>query len=120
MVGVFVVIGLAQPSDNSGLQQTQNTQSQQEKVQGQTITLPAYQEPIKLKQEQPQKAQVSPPQQGEQPNYYINTAGNKVQSPTKYDSRPSGASARCRDGSYSFSQNRRGTCSHHGGVAEWY
>jgi hypothetical protein len=33
---------------------------------------------------------------------------------------PSGASARCRDGTYSYSQNRRGTCSHHGGVAEWF
>jgi hypothetical protein len=32
----------------------------------------------------------------------------------------SGASARCRDGSLSFSQNRRGTCSHHGGVAQWF
>ena len=51
---------------------------------------------------------------------YTNTHGNTVQSPTHYDSRPSGASAQCRDGSYSFSQSRRGTCSHHGGVAEWY
>jgi chromosome segregation ATPase len=32
---------------------------------------------------------------------------------------PEGASAKCRDGTYSYSQNRRGTCSHHGGVAEW-
>ena len=32
---------------------------------------------------------------------------------------PSGASARCRDGSYSFSANRSGTCSRHGGVAQW-
>jgi hypothetical protein len=32
---------------------------------------------------------------------------------------PSGASAVCRDGSVSFSASRRGTCSHHGGVAEW-
>ncbi|MEN9557829.1 MAG: hypothetical protein RL141_198 [Candidatus Parcubacteria bacterium] len=31
-----------------------------------------------------------------------------------------GASARCEDGTYSFSESRRGTCSHHGGVAEWY
>ena len=34
-------------------------------------------------------------------------------------SAPSGASAVCRDGTYSYSQNRRGTCSHHGGVAQW-
>lgn len=32
---------------------------------------------------------------------------------------PAGATARCRDGTYSFSQHRRGTCSHHRGVAEW-
>jgi len=29
------------------------------------------------------------------------------------------ASARCRDGHYSYSWNRSGTCSWHGGVAEW-
>ncbi|WP_051468562.1 DUF3761 domain-containing protein [Actinomadura oligospora] len=32
---------------------------------------------------------------------------------------PSGATAICRDGTFSFSQHRRGTCSHHGGVARW-
>jgi hypothetical protein len=30
-----------------------------------------------------------------------------------------GPSAICRDGSPSYSQNRSGTCSHHGGVAQW-
>jgi hypothetical protein len=30
-----------------------------------------------------------------------------------------GATAQCRDGSYSFSEHHRGTCSHHGGVASW-
>jgi uncharacterized protein YraI len=39
--------------------------------------------------------------------------------PIRSNTVPSGASARCNDGTYSFSQNRRGTCSHHGGVAEW-
>ena len=33
---------------------------------------------------------------------------------------PAGASAQCRDGSYSYSRSRRGTCSHHGGVAVWF
>jgi Protein of unknown function (DUF3761) len=32
---------------------------------------------------------------------------------------PPGATARCRDGTYSFSQHHQGTCSHHGGVAMW-
>jgi hypothetical protein len=31
-----------------------------------------------------------------------------------------GATARCRDGTYSHSRHHSGTCSHHGGVAEWY
>lgn len=50
---------------------------------------------------------------------YINEEGHQVQSPTKYNFAPSSATALCRDGTYSFSENRRGTCSHHGGVAEW-
>ena len=32
---------------------------------------------------------------------------------------PPGATAKCRDGTYSFSQHHSGTCSHHGGVAAW-
>src|SRR5439155_18767336 len=32
---------------------------------------------------------------------------------------PPGATARCVDGTYSFSQHHSGTCSHHGGVAVW-
>jgi hypothetical protein len=52
-------------------------------------------------------------------NYYINTAGNQVHSPAYSNSVPVGASAQCRDGTYSFSQSRKGTCSHHGGVARW-
>lgn len=52
-------------------------------------------------------------------NYYTNVDGNRVHSPTYSDSVPAGASARCQDGTYSFSQNRRGTCSRHGGVFEW-
>ena len=51
--------------------------------------------------------------------HYTNSYGNTVQSPTRYNKTPAGATALCRDGSYSFSQSRRGTCSHHGGVARW-
>jgi Protein of unknown function (DUF3761) len=32
---------------------------------------------------------------------------------------PPGATARCNDGTYSYSQTHSGTCSHHGGVAAW-
>ena len=54
-------------------------------------------------------------------NYYTNVDGNKVHSPAYSNDGdvPAGASARCKDGTYSFSQNRRGTCSGHGGVASW-
>jgi hypothetical protein len=51
--------------------------------------------------------------------YYRNSGGNCVPRPVRADRPPAGASARCRDGTYSFSQSRRGTCSHHGGVALW-
>ncbi len=51
--------------------------------------------------------------------HYTNSYGNTVQSPTRYNKAPAAATALCRDGSYSFSQSRRGTCSHHGGVAKW-
>ena len=32
---------------------------------------------------------------------------------------PPGATARCRDGDYSYSTHHSGTCSRHGGVSEW-
>lgn len=52
-------------------------------------------------------------------DYYRNSRGVCVHRPVQSQSVPAGASAQCRDGSYSFSQTRRGTCSHHGGVAKW-
>jgi hypothetical protein len=55
----------------------------------------------------------------ETPKSYINANNVEVQSPTRYAQVPQGASAVCRDGSYSFSRSRRGTCSHHGGVSRW-
>jgi hypothetical protein len=50
---------------------------------------------------------------------YVNTYGNTVCSPYSSNSVPEGATARCIDGTYSFSQSHSGTCSHHGGVSEW-
>jgi len=32
---------------------------------------------------------------------------------------PTGATAKCKDGTYSKSQHHSGTCSSHGGVADW-
>jgi hypothetical protein len=53
--------------------------------------------------------------------HYKAKDGHEVHSPAKstHDQVPAGASAKCRDGTYSFSQHRRGTCSHHGGVGNW-
>ncbi len=50
---------------------------------------------------------------------YINADGQRVAGPAAAKNPPSGATAQCRDGTYSRSKNRRGTCSHHGGVRKW-
>ena len=52
-------------------------------------------------------------------DYYINVDNRTIQVPTRYPVQPQGATAVCVDGTYSFSQNTRGTCSHHGGVNRW-
>lgn len=49
-------------------------------------------------------------------------AGQDPESPgciEKPDQNTSGATAQCRDGSYSHSQTHSGTCSGHHGVAQW-
>lgn len=53
--------------------------------------------------------------------HYVNSSGHLVHSPahTTTGLAPSGASAHCADGTYSFSEHRQGTCSHHGGVTAW-
>ena len=51
---------------------------------------------------------------------YVNARGNRVPMPLmSVSGPPPGATARCDDGFYSFSQSRSGTCSNHGGVARW-
>jgi len=49
-------------------------------------------------------------------DYYRNVSGHCVHRPA---ASPAGATAHCRDGTYSYSQHASGTCSHHGGVAVW-
>ncbi|SAK72108.1 hypothetical protein AWB75_03833 [Caballeronia catudaia] len=53
--------------------------------------------------------------------HYVNRDGNTVHSPahSRSGTVPTGATAQCRDGTYSFSQHHSGTCSRHGGVAQW-
>jgi hypothetical protein len=48
--------------------------------------------------------------------YYKNVNGRCVRRPS-HD--PRGATAQCRDGTYSYSRHASGTCSHHGGVRRW-
>jgi Protein of unknown function (DUF3761) len=49
---------------------------------------------------------------------YTNEYGADVHGPSwSHAGPPPGMSAQCADGTYSFSQHSRGTCSHHGGVA---
>ena len=75
---------------------------------------------ISTKDAEPQEVKLGTTHAVSPVKYYTNTNGNEVQSPTKYDNGPpQGATAECYDGTYSFSQNRRGTCSHHGGVKRW-
>ena len=76
--------------------------------------LPVPQEAARY-QAEPDKAQLL------SHRHYKTKDGQKVRSParTTHDQVPTGASAKCRDGTYSFSQHRRGTCSHHGGVSTW-
>lgn len=50
---------------------------------------------------------------------YVNSAGNTVCKPVESEMAPAGATAECEDGTYSFSESRSGTCSHHGGVRRW-
>jgi len=54
--------------------------------------------------------------------HYRAKDGHEVHSPARstHDQVPAGASAKCQDGTYSFSQHRRGTCSHHSGVLTWF
>ncbi|MDR3510189.1 MAG: DUF3761 domain-containing protein [Caulobacteraceae bacterium] len=52
-------------------------------------------------------------------DYYTNVSGHAVHRPVHASHAPAGATARCRDGTWSFSEHHRGTCSHHGGVAVW-
>jgi len=47
------------------------------------------------------------------------TASKSAPTTTAGNTDPTGATAKCKDGTYSKSQHHSGTCSSHGGVAEW-
>jgi len=47
------------------------------------------------------------------------TASKSATTEAASNTDPTGATAKCKDGTYSKSQHHSGTCSSHGGVAEW-
>jgi hypothetical protein len=81
------------------------------------VAPPVQQAPVQQAPVVQAPVQAAPPNCGG--DDYINSDGNCVHRPEQAPTAPTGATAKCNDGSYSFSQHRSGTCSHHGGVAEW-
>lgn len=67
----------------------------------------------------PRKAPVPATGGGASGNSYTNVDGNRISGPVSAAAPPPGATARCNDGTWSFSQHHQGTCSGHGGVAAW-
>jgi hypothetical protein len=65
------------------------------------------------------KTKSNPPAASCGGDYYTNSSGHCVHRPEAAPSSPDGATAKCKDGTYSFSEHRQGTCSRHGGVANW-
>lgn len=123
IVALAAVYGLASSGGH--------TATPQNKVDAETsITTPATPEQTTPVQVVPETQKIAPSQSSPAPTpastpascgsgYYLNVDGNCVPTPRTAPSVPEGATAECNDGTYSFSQNRRGTCSHHGGVARW-
>ena len=61
----------------------------------------------------------APPPAPAAPSAPTPTAAPKT--PTKSAANaPENATAKCKDGTFSYSKQHSGACSHHGGVAEWY
>jgi Protein of unknown function (DUF3761) len=54
------------------------------------------------------------------PPCYVGSSGDCVPDPTTAPPPGSTPHALCRDGDYSFSEHRSGTCSGHGGVQQWF
>lgn len=116
-IGIIVLLCLALTPSTSKARtlQSQQTQQSSQSQQSDSSSTTDKSKPNK----QPANDAATKSNDTSKPHYYTNRAGQRVQSPTKSNSVPDGATAQCRDGSYSFSQNRRGTCSHHGGVGKW-
>ena len=89
-----------QLKNSQALKTTQTAYDQKQTGKDSSISVPTY---------------IAPTTCGD--GYYKNSDGICVHSPSN---NPSGATAECRDGTYSYSLHRSGTCSGHGGVAVWF
>jgi uncharacterized protein DUF3761 len=83
------------------------------------LTALSAQSPQPPSPSQPAQQQQKPQSKCTDNGTYTNSKGETVKRPENCSAAPQGATAQCRDGSYSFSRSRSGTCSHHGGVAKW-
>jgi hypothetical protein len=114
IAGVIGLFGLVAANPHPNPSETPSPQQGQMVQAEQTIqpaaAVPAVVEPVSTPEPAPAQA---PSSSG---SGYTNSDGNHVNSPSND---PTGASAQCGDGTYSYSQHRSGTCSHHGGVARW-
>ncbi len=120
-LGIFLVSSLISEPEKAPIRQI-NTPSVVETKVAKPIDLSAFQQRIDSQKGVGTSPDVTDSSDDlSNDNYYTNVDGNSVHAPAySLDGDvPAGATARCRDGTYSFSQNRRGTCSHHGGVASW-
>lgn len=59
------------------------------------------------------------PAQPETPPAMTKTPSSTTRTSRSENSDPTGAIAKCKDGLYSHSKHHTGTCSRHGGVAQW-
>ncbi|MFZ0876382.1 MAG: DUF3761 domain-containing protein [Pseudonocardiaceae bacterium] len=105
---------------------TQVSSSSAAPLPGSTPLETAAPPPLPPRASAPRIAAVDPPSAGSAQesvscdgDHYRNSDGTCVLRPQQAAAAPAGATARCSDGAYSFSQHRRGTCSGHGGVAQW-
>lgn len=65
----------------------------------------------------PARTTVVPAPKPTPPNSIARSSGQR--SPASDNSNPAGATAQCKDGTYSHSAHHSGSCSRHGGVAKW-
>jgi Protein of unknown function (DUF3761) len=86
-----------------------------------TAKAPASKTAVAAKASAPSKASATkkPSSSCDSATHYVNSSGNCVLRPVAAPKAPAGATAKCNDGTYSSSQHRSGTCSRHGGVAQW-